>query len=73
MDDKCNYCKKKIKTRDKFVLIGSYPTINRRFLCGNLLWYELGYLGTMYHKNCFYEKITKRDKKKAGGTKVEKE
>jgi hypothetical protein len=66
MDDKCRYCKKGIERKDQIVLIGRYPGLFSRTIFGNLLIFGLGYLGTMYHKDCFYEKIIKGDKKKGG-------
>jgi hypothetical protein len=73
MGDKCSHCKKEFKKNDQFVLIGKYPWTSKRYFLGGFLWYRMGYLGVMYHKDCFYEKITKPDKKKKRRAKSKKE
>jgi hypothetical protein len=72
MYDRCCYCKKEVKGKDKFVLIGRYPGSIRRSIFGSLLIFGLGTLGNMYHKDCFYKKIISSNIK-TNGAKLEVE
>jgi hypothetical protein len=59
MGDECSFCKDDIKKNDQYVIIGRYPGTMTRMVDAGTLIYGLGDLGTVYHKDCYHEKITK--------------
>lgn len=51
----CEYCHKKMKKDDDFVLVGKYPNFWKAWQPFGARWTYPEDLGTIYHKSCFLE------------------
>jgi len=59
----CQYCHKKIKEEDDFILVGKYPSTmekwSEKVSPSNFPFLGPEDFGTIYHKSCFFEMANK--------------